>query len=409
MRWWRSSTAREPVPAAEPPGGQRCLEAADVVLLYTELLGRPPSDEEVGHQLGAALDLRALLQAILVSPEYRGRRDHPPMPALPSIVNVWHEDLAALGHQAGTWSDDGVAVMGREGWVFLGSGTNAVLDQYRGAFELPSGWRDEWARIVEHRRDGCRRLGAELAAVIVPDKLAVLREHMPEPLPTDVVPPALRLARDPQLGILYPVRELAGVEAGPYLRTDTHLSFAGNAALARAVVAEVGVAWAPAGAEADLVEHLMSGDLGSRFLPPVVEAARVAASFGDATLVEDNDAEVRAVGGHIGIRRVLRNDIAPDARTVVLFGDSYGFPSPGYQGLAWFLAQVFREVHSVWVPFGWDAGYVERAGAEVVICEAAERFVVRPPALEVDAEALAAETIARRRGLLVDELDASSA
>lgn len=73
---------------------------------------------------------------------------------------------------------------------------------------------------------------------------------------------------------------------------------------------------------------------------------------------------------------------------MVLFGDSYAFSAPHYQGLAWFLAQAFAEVHFVWIPFGWDPEYVRRVGAEVVVCEGAERFAARPPELRVDVDAL---------------------
>ena len=68
----------------------------------------------------------------------------------------------------------------------------------------------------------------------------------------------------------------------------------------------------------------------------------------------------------------------------VIFGDSFGFAAAYYQGLSWFLAQAFREVHFVWVPFGWDADYVRRVGAEAVLVQGAERFVARVPRFEVD-------------------------
>ena len=102
---------------------------------------------------------------------------------------------------------------------------------------------------------------------------------------------------------------------------------------------------------------------------------------------------------------MFRNEVAPDQRIAVVFGDSFGFSAAYYQGLSWFLAQVFREVHFVWVPFGWDSEYVRRVGAEAVLIQGAERFVARVPHLNVDVsqprrgDAAAQAADGRRAGL----------
>ena len=87
-------------------------------------------------------------------------------------------------------------------------------------------------------------------------------------------------------------------------------------------------------------------------------------------------------------RSVFRNPDAPDSRTAVIFGDSYSHGTQGYEGVSWYFAQHFREVHFIWSPFGWDSDYVAATGAEVVLCEMAERFVPRPPKVAVDATEL---------------------
>jgi hypothetical protein len=145
--------------------------------------------------------------------------------------------------------------------------------------------------------------------------------------------------------------------------------------------------------------HLGTGDLGRHFTPPVVEVMRPMASVSRATVVSDNWAEISRVGGHIGTIRVFHCDDAPDERTMVVFGDSYSFGDDTYQGLSWFLAQVFREVHFIWAPFGWDPDYLDSVGAELVVCQTAERFVGRVPKLRVNVRSLAQETIGRRRAL----------
>ena len=101
---------------------------------------------------------------------------------------------------------------------------------------------------------------------------------------------------------------------------------------------------------------------------------------------------------------MFRNEQAPDARVAVVFGDSFGFSAAYYQGLSWFLAQVFREVHFVWVPFGWDSDYVRQVGAEAVLVQGAERFVARVPHLEVDASRLAEETLRRKQPMGIERV-----
>jgi alginate O-acetyltransferase complex protein AlgJ len=101
---------------------------------------------------------------------------------------------------------------------------------------------------------------------------------------------------------------------------------------------------------------------------------------------------------------VFRNDDASDQRKVVVFGDSYGFGDDAYQGLSWFLAQVFCEVHFVWVPCGWDPDYVDSVGAELVVCQTAERFIGRVPQVSVDVRSLAQETTSRHRALTEERI-----
>jgi alginate O-acetyltransferase complex protein AlgJ len=376
------------------------LTPAHVAAVYEQLLGRTPTPDEVDHQLANARTLSALLEPVLSSEERRLRAPAEAPPRRhPRVVNVYTEELARWSHAPGTWSDDGVAVVGRDGWLFLGAGSNAILEQYRGAVPLPDDWHERWVEAMEVRRREAAELGVRLCGLIVPDKLPVLRDRFAGELPDprEVAPPAARLADDPRTGLLWPVELLRDVPGGAYLRTDTHLTYAGNAALAGLLGRELGVSVPVDLPEERIRRYLTSGDLGSRYDPEVVEVVTAAADFGAAEVVESNYEELVALGGHIGTRQVLHNECAGDPRTAVVFGDSYALAARHYQGIAWFMGQAFRCVHFVWIPFGWDPGYVERAGADVVVCEGAERFALRPPDLRVDAMDLAEQTVARLR------------
>ncbi|HEV7493821.1 alginate O-acetyltransferase AlgX-related protein [Baekduia sp.] len=388
--------------AQEPPAD--AANAHDVDALYEAFLGRSPRPEEIELQLAGGPSLRALLEVVTASEEREARIVALATAAAEEavdplqrqrIVNVYNDELAPFGYPPGSWSADGVAVIGRRGWVFLGAGTNAIVEQYRGNIQPEPLFEEQWAEAMAVRRAGAEALGAAFVGLIVPDKLPVLADAFPEAFPLASAAPAAVLAARPDLGLLYPVVELAAVPGGAYLRTDTHLTHAGNAALAAVVGEAIGVRIAYAAAPEEIERYAVSGDLGSRYATPVVEVVAMPLGWGNAREVESNREEIGAVGAHIGTRQVLRNDDAGDERTAVIFGDSYASASPKYHGLAWFLAQAFREVHFVWVPFGWDPDYAAAVGAGVVVCQGAERFVIRPPELRVDVHELAAKALAR--------------
>lgn len=389
MTWHQSASHADIPPSA--------LTAADVARMYETLLGRTPAHDEVAQQMAATSDWRLLLEAVTLSPEFRARHQNSVAASAnraPAVVNFWHPDLGGYSHASGTWSTDGEAVVGTEGWIYLARGTNSVLSQYEPDFALPPRWGEEWTEAVQARVSEASTLGASLAMLVVPDKLSVLDDYLPRGIALTNVPPGLRLTTELGLPILYPVAALSQVPGGAYLRTDTHLSLAGNMALASMVLGTISDPRHPVvDVSESATTYLSAGDLGRRFEPAVVEVMSAFASLGRATLTDDNLTSVQATGRHLGSRRVLRNETAEDSRTVVIFGDSYSVPTANYHGLAWFLAQHFAETHFVWSPFGWDLEYAANVGAGVVVCEMAERFVPRPPDVRFDVATLVANAV----------------
>ncbi len=385
------------------------LSHEDVVSVYRQVLGREPSDAEVDERVAAGGSLDDLLRMALDSEEYavRLRESAPDRSRELAVVNVFHPDLAEWGLPPGTRSEDGIAVVGREGWLFLCGGTNSNLGQHLGTVEMAPDWHDDWRRLIGRREELARDLGVASALLVVPDKLAAYEQFYPEALQPRGPRPIERLTETPGTGIHYPLGELrAAAAAGEdvYLRTDTHLTFRGNELLFQSVLGVLGVERAPSFDELPFRSYPITGDLGRKFDPEIVGIVTEPNTLHNATMVEDNRDEIAAVDGHIGSRRVFRNDRSTDPRTMVLFGDSFGFAADYYQGLAWFLAQVFREVHFIWVPFGWDSEYIRRVGAEAVLVQGAERFVGRVPHLEVDVSMLAEETLRRKQPIGVERV-----
>jgi alginate O-acetyltransferase complex protein AlgJ len=384
------------------------LTAAQVRAVYEEVLGRTPREEEVTEQLGLP-DLRAMLRLALDSGEFEERIGEAVAAEIarkPALVNAYHPDLAPYALPPGTRSPDGIAIVGHGGMLHLCGGTNSILGQYVGRYELAPDWIDQWRTVILNRRQEMRAMGLVSALMIVPDKLAVYEDSYPELLEKVGPRPAELLVGDPELEVVYPLAELEETAATEdvYMRGDTHLTFVGNEILFRSLLGPLGIdpAVVPDFSALPPRVYPVFGDLGEKFDPRIVSIVSEPNTLAAATIFEDNRAEIEAVGGHIGSRRVFRNESAPDRRVVAIFGDSFGFSATYYQGVSWFMAQIFREVHFVWVPFGWDPDYVREVGAEVVLIQGAERFVARVPHPRSEVAALAEQTLSRNRPIGVE-------
>jgi hypothetical protein len=379
------------------------LLAAHVESVFKEFLGRTPSprDVETWMRVGS---LRALLDGVIESEEYARRTDERSRTGAEArqgpFVNCWAEGVQAFTRPVGSLSADRVAMVGRHGHLFLYGGSNQNLANYLGAVPMASDWHDEWRELIGERLAQAQASRLTPCFLVVPDKLAVYPDLFPAALASAGQRPIRRLIDDGSLPLLYPSEQLARARAGGdiYMSTDTHLTLLGNRVLASVTLAALGCTAEPSWEVTESSEQVFAGDLGRHFNPPVVELAENAAISSRAEMVHDNHATVSAAGGHIGTTRVFRSPDARDPRTLVVFGDSYGlggtvqgFVGDIYRGLSWILAQVFREVHFVWVPFGWDPDYLDSVGAELVVCETAERFIPRVPRRRVDVRQLARE------------------
>jgi alginate O-acetyltransferase complex protein AlgJ len=385
------------------------LDSSEVVAVYKQVLGREPSSAEVDDQLRACPRLEDLLRIVLESEEYAARQLRADVESAraPTRLNFFHPDLARWAHPPGTRSEDGAAIVGREGCLFLSGGSNANLDQHLGAVQMGPEWLEGWRRTIARRADEMEALGVASALLVVPDKLAVYEDLYPDDLDRVGPRPVESLLAAPDLPIVYPIDDLLAARSGGeeiHPRTDTHFTFRGNELLFESVATALGIERLPDHSDIALDEYAMAGDLGIKFEPPIVSIVREPGSLGAAEVAEDNREEFVAVGAHIGTRRVFSNPQAADPRVAVVFGDSFAFAGPRYQGATWFLAQVFRETHFIWVPFGWDAAYVRRVGAEAVLVQGAERFAGRVPHVDVDSARIAEQTLRGGRPLGVEQV-----
>ena len=226
------------------PSG-RPLTPEEIASVYREVLGRTPSSEEIDAQLATRPTLDAMLRLALDSEEYaqrlEQRDDSSPGPA---IVNVFHPDLAHFGFQPGTHSPDGIAIVGRDGWLFLRGAPTPTLVSMSGPCRWnQAGWRSgraccaaetrNWTRSASHRRCSWCPTSSRSTSSITPEDLSRVGPR-----------PVERLLGAPGPPIFYPLERLRAASKageGVYLRTDTHLTFRGNEMLFHSVAAALGV------------------------------------------------------------------------------------------------------------------------------------------------------------------------
>lgn len=310
-------------------------------------------------------------------------------------------------HPPGTLSPDGVAIVGNGGRIYIAHGANEFSRQYRGEVTLSAEGVAGWGRLLDRCRAEASQRAIRLACLVAPDNLAVAPECFPEPLPTAALRPVQQILEANPGAVSYPLaalRRAAGQEQTS-LRTDSHLSSRGSEIVLADVLAQLGVGRRDRRRRRPRAAHLAAGDLGRKFDPPIHEVVLAVQPEPGVEIVEDNAQSILDLGGHLGVRRVTRCESAPVDGRLAIFGDSYTFVQPTAAGtLGELLARTFREVHFLWAPFCWDSGYVERNAPDFVLLQMAERFAVTVPREGADVEALAAETLRRKGGIVPEEI-----
>ncbi|GAC1338398.1 MAG: hypothetical protein NVSMB26_25930 [Beijerinckiaceae bacterium] len=286
--------------------------------------------------------------------------------------------------------------VGRDGWLFLIGGRNSVLRQYRRSPQM--WWRlRRWRSRIEARAARCQRLGVLFLQVVVPEKLTIMSHQTAETLVDPALSPAMRLAalmaRSPAasryLDLVDPLL-VAAADRDIYLRTDTHWNYTGCFLGYKLMCALLG-----ATARDDLLDRPFQTfnelrDLGIKLSPPIPEHFRVHNTMEDATRRYVNEVVTAFFAGG-GTGRVTGTEAVydnrsprADPRRVLIFGDSYAHFDP--LQLTGMLAETFREVRFVWSS-SVDWRVVEEMQPDILICEIAERFLVRVPDDRFDLQA----------------------
>lgn len=286
---------------------------------------------------------------------------------------------------------------GVDGWLFLQTGSNQVLQLFSDPDAYPDSLNQAWHELLNGRTERFHAAGIRYLHVVAPDKMGVFPHLFGKDLPNQHQSPLRRLANpdthggvptclvDPTLVL----REGRG-KLLTYFKTDSHWTIWGAYLTYRMICERLGISQV-----VDFYSHEMAGqlavfDLGGKLSPQVTEEVFFWPSSAHVTRLFAND-QVRAreaaessggeMPGHHGTHVILRN-WSPQAspETVVMFGDSFSDYRPS--SLTYLLAETFKEVHFVWSA-DVDFSYASRVGANIVLSEIAERFMTRLPSDDI--------------------------
>lgn len=278
-------------------------------------------------------------------------------------------------HGYGCISEDGDAMVGRNGFLFLGEGTNRVSDLYVNEY---AGKSDLWLDLFVARHNSLGKRGIDYLQVVIPEKSSALSEYCPfrSARPSPVLARLVESVRANdmlQLATIFPF--LDGNAETQFLRTDSHLSSDGARSVVEGMLKTKNLGLGSISEVEKTI--LLKGDLGLKYPGDWREIVKVSdeITFSGRTmktkLVRSKDPHG---GGHKGIERVWVNEAAPFPIKVVAFANSFFERGAVSTQISWWCARLFSEFHFIWSPT-LDNEYVDSVGPDLVVCQTIERFL----------------------------------
>lgn len=300
------------------------------------------------------------------------------------------DGMSPVFFPVGAVSDNGVAILGSMGHLFVRGGSNSALEQYerwQQADQVAELERvvDGWVTLAKSRSERVTGRGARFVQTVIPEKSS-LYPHLLPPEYRHINGPTEALARintilsrDSDWFLnAYAVlsNDRSGYDMWP--RTGSHWTPAGARALTAEIINYISVA------TASLLRGIVlsssaeiEADLGKHLLGPTVSEERPAADaeslpFGKSLsrLELDYDGSPK----HSSWRC---NDALIDQR-VLIFGNSYTQVVPMPDRLSWWFARIFRESKFVWTPEVQDE-IIDLYEPDLVIAQGIERFLPTIP------------------------------
>ena len=248
-----------------------------------------------------------------------------------------------------------VVIQGKDGWLFLGEGTNSSISQMTGAINLPAITVSAWLRVLAMRE---RFLGKRYVTVICPEKSCIY----PEMLPSNYkIHPGRFAKKLVAKNVIYPFSN-GGSTQDLYSKTDTHFTDVGANRVALEILDRLGIPIKPTAFSWQRVK--IRGDLGVQLGP---EWASETVRGTTTVKLTDRDNGLRNRG------RVTTYSNERGGPSILMFGDSFSGINLARQ-IAYYVGSL-TFVHSL----AFDYEMIARLRPDFVIGELAERFLILPP------------------------------
>ena len=274
----------------------------------------------------------------------------------------------------GLISDDTVAVVGVDGWQFIGNGSNQWEMQFLGLIKLTEKDLATWQHTFENRKRAAESIGAIFKHFVIPEKQSVypclrwpennsfyLNER-----------PIVQLREVIDDGLIYPLEDLQAESwsAELFHRGNSHwcasAAWIGFCKLMKSVWPEKFFDFSVV----PLARNYLRHDLLVKFTSNVCYEQVVCIPRRSKVIYNNN--LLTNTGGHVGNHYILFNEKAPFPETIVIYGDSYSY-DVGFSDL---MSAFFLRVHFIWGT-SIDFEYCKKMDANLIVVENSERFMMR--------------------------------
>ena len=295
------------------------------------------------------------------------------------------EELSPLLIPVGHRSPGNLAIIGRQGHVFLLDGTNHLLDQYLAKESDPAiqAIAHAWIDCLLTRHRMLNERGIAFRQIIIPEKSTALSELYPVVVngPTAQFGAIeKRIAQLPDNEFYVPVRGPLSVHPDrnrTYSTVDTHFSPLGCYLTHKLLMESLGESVVPV----PFTRRVVSlGDVGSRFPGAHLCSADYYPDLSalEGIVFEPQRLELVEGARQIGTRVVYANPGAPVQKKVVAFANSFFELGVEANRISWWMSRWFSEFHFIWTP-EIDYDYIDKVKPDIVIAQTIERFLVRAP------------------------------
>jgi hypothetical protein len=282
--------------------------------------------------------------------------------------------------EVGHFSQDRIAIIGKEKFVFIHNGRNNYYAAYSKS-ETDVFLAETWATYIEQIRSTLSRSGVPFLFCLVPNKATVL-PHL-YPLPLSGFPTARCQLLLEMLGhedrIAFDRFCSSNFPKSIFRRNDSHLTEFGNILLADTILkfANAEPDWSKI--DLDKVKPCQhAGDLGARCEPKTSEIfKRVQYTTSQCKIVEKDYKERR--GQLVGLEYTAVNPAAPTNKRILVFGNSFVERVPSW-GAAMPICTSVSDFRFVWYP-AVDIDLVKAWEPDLVVFQTCERFLSAAPAV----------------------------